>query len=252
MATLRSAEREDDGMRKSDWRGLAPAACLLVVGLFGCGGGAPHEPSTPPSPDAAKTEGSAKKPDAHEGGKKVEAAPKDASADDDKHEDPHESAEPIRMASLFGKGQKPKFPKASTGDRECWEKIELTGDHQKDYDNLISKCGAATGLLEYAKPVMGKLHHKHDQRDTYIVNLTGGYCYRYFAVADGSMTDLDILITQKSGAIVADDKTKSPVAIIHNDKPWCMDEDTEYHFQVEVDGPGKGHYLFAVWARPKK
>jgi hypothetical protein len=30
-----------------------------------------------------------------------------------------------------------------------------------------------------------------------------------------------------------------------------MDNDVDYQFNVEVDGTGTGHYVFAVWARPK-
>jgi len=158
----------------------------------------------------------------------------------------------IAMAPLIGKSTpKAQFPKATTSDRACWESIMLTGDHKKDYAEIIAKCGTPTGLLEYARPVTGKLHHQHDKRDSYVLKLAGGMCYRYFGVADSGVTDLDILIERK-GALVADDKTSQPVAIIESDKPWCMTSDEEYEFQIEVEGPGHGGYTFGVWARPNK
>lgn len=177
------------------------------------------------------------------------AAPK---KEDDWH-DPHEIAVRAELKPLFEKTiAKSKFPKATAGDKKCWEDIGLTGDHEKDHAAVVKACGEPTGMLQYAAPHKGRLHHKHDPRDEFIVKLHGGFCYRYYAIADGTMEDMDILIKKKNGALLGEDKTKSPVAIINNAEPWCMDSDEELHFDVEVDGPGHGYYLFTIWARPKK
>ncbi len=165
--------------------------------------------------------------------------------------DPTESGAPITMAALINKSTaKSSFPKKAVSDHDCWQATMITGDAQKDFATIVGKCGAPTGSLEYAKPVLGHLHHEKDKRDTYMLKLAGGYCYRYFAVADGSIKDLDILV-EKNGALVADDKTSNPVAIVEADKQWCQDDDVEYSFHIEVDGVGKGNYVFGVWARPK-
>ncbi len=159
----------------------------------------------------------------------------------------------ITLTPLFDKkAPKSSFPASKTGDRECWSTISLSGDHKKDYDNILARCGTPTGLREYIKAAVGRLHHVHDKRDTYRLKLAGGFCYRYFAVADSGVTDLDILVETTTGALVADDRTKQPVAIIENDKPWCLDDDKEFDFHIEVDGPGSGFYVFGVWGRPKK
>lgn len=34
-------------------------------------------------------------------------------------------------------------------------------------------------------------------------------------------------------------------------KPWCVDEDADYDFEVMVDGGGHGNYVIGAWARPK-
>src|SRR5258708_8582899 len=104
---------------------------------------------------------------------------------------------------------------------------------------MIASCGTPTGLVEYAKPVTGKLHHKVDKRDTFALKLLGGMCYRYFAVADAGITDLDILIEKPNGALIADDKQSSPIAIVDGDKAWCMDDDADYVFAIQIDGTGK-------------
>lgn len=229
---------------------VASITALASLGLVACGGApqAPPQAPTEPAHASAPPEGAAATAPAASPAAVVAAVVDKG----DVPEDPNEMPGTIAMAPQVAKSTpKSKFPKASVTDRACWEGIGLTGDHAKDYAEIIAKCGGPTGLLEYAHPVTGKLHHKHDKRDTYSLKLAGGLCYRYFGVADGGITDLDILIEKPNGALVADDKTSQPVAIIESDKPWCLDQDAEYNFQIEVDGAGKGGYTFGVWARPK-
>lgn len=204
--------------------------------LFGCGGSKAEAPAPTSAPVAAPAETPAKAPEA-----------KTASAEDE-HDDPAESDKPIPMEVVFPAA--PKFPAKKVDEAECWKNTSLSGQHDKDYSDLVGKCGGPAGLVEYAKPVVGKLHHKKDQRDTFTLKLKGGLCYRYFAVADDTIKDLDILITSK-GSLVGEDKASSPVAIIDATKSWCQADDVEYEFHIEVDGVGKGRYTFGVWARKK-
>ena len=224
---------------------------MFLISVTACGGGTPApQTSDAPKADAAKPDPNAAGANADA---KTETAKADAKPAEEPYEDATESASPIALAPLFDKKTpKSKFPKATIDDKKCWQEIGLTGDHQKDYAQLIDKCGAPTGLLEYVKPAHGKLHHEKDKRDTYTAKLSGGLCYRYFAVGDGTVKDIDILVMRANGSLIAEDKATSPVALIHNDQPWCMDDDEELQFHVEVDGPGRGGYLFGIWARPKK
>jgi hypothetical protein len=234
---------------------LVPRPLFVLPWLAACGGGATSAPpaATPastapssdppaparPAPDAEATSGKAE-PTADV--KALLAAP---------YDDPTESAGPIQMPPLLSsETSKTSFPKATTGDRECWQRLGLTGDHKKDYDAIIARCGEPTGLAEYAKPVTGRVHSVRDRRDTYVLKLAHGLCYRYFAVGGRGIADLDILVTKK-GALVAADKTSQPIAIIDVDRTWCMDSDEEYEFNIEVKGEGTGAYTFGVWAKPK-
>jgi hypothetical protein len=161
------------------------------------------------------------------------------------------STGPVTLEALFGKDvPRSTFPKASVGEHDCWQGLGLTGQHDKDYALLIEKCGSPTGLAEYVHPVTGHVHHKHKRRDVYTLHLLKGLCYRYFAVGDSTIADLDILVL-RNGSLIADDKTTHPVAIIEGDKPWCMEHDETYDFSIEVEGPGNGRYTFGVWAKPK-
>jgi hypothetical protein len=206
---------------------------LLLLGVAGCGGSTVNAPASPAVEQVAAP------------------APRAVADDETKPADPDESPVAIRLVPLFTKHKPPRFPKATVGDRECWQDMELSGVAAKDYAALVARCGAPTGVAEYVHPAKGHLHHKHDRRDSFKIALEKGYCYRYFAVADASIDDLDILITRYGGDMVGDDQTKGQVAIIQSDKPWCMDDDADYDFEVAVNGEGQGNYLLGVWARPK-
>ncbi|HTQ43299.1 MAG TPA: hypothetical protein VMI75_11125 [Polyangiaceae bacterium] len=199
----------------------------------------PSAPTTDPSAAAATT------------GTPTPAASATAPPTEEAYDDPGELSDPTNMKPLFDKSSKPSFPKPTVSEATCWQSVSLSGNAPKDYEQLAAKCGTPTGSVAYTQPASGKLHYQKDKRDTFSLHLVGGLCYRFFGVADGTVKDLDLLIEQKSGALVGDDKANGPVAIIESAKSWCMDNDVDYQFNVEVDGTGTGHYVFGVWARPK-
>ncbi len=237
---------------------------LIAATLIACGGATPAADTPPPS-SAAPAPAIAAAPSPAPGPavaaaaastttttttSTTPAAPPAPSAE--AWSDPAEKPDGFVMTPLFDKKKsKASFPKKTAGDADCWASVAVTGNHTHDYEAIVAACGTPTGLVEYAHVIEGKLHHQHDPRDVYKLPLLGGYCYRYFAVADSGITDLDLLIEKPGGALVGDDKTNSPTAIIESDKPWCLDEDQTLEFHVQVDGPGAGGYTFGVWARPK-
>ena len=220
---------------------LALALPLLAAGC----GGAPPTPVTaaaPPKP-AADPPATAPASDAPPSDKHsiAEAAP---------HHDPNEKEGVIALAPLVDKATKPTFPKQTVGDHDCLKELQFSGHHQADFATLIGKCGTPTGMLEYTKPAEGRLHAKHDKRDEFALKVQKGMCYRYFAVADDGIKDIDIIVLKK-GALLAMDKTEQSVAVIDTEKLWCVDEDMDLQFNIEVDGRGAGGYTFGVWTRPK-
>jgi hypothetical protein len=219
-------------------------ACFVYLAgtLAGCGAAAaplPPAETAPAPPKDPGTSGSAQPAAA--------ATPSESGS----YDDPEEAKDPQSLTPLLDTN-KPAFPKATVGEHECWQTVSPTGDSRKDYDVIVARCGGPTGAIEYVKPATGKLHHKLDKRDTFIVPLRGGLCYRFFGVADSTIKDIDILIERPGGALVGDDKTVGPVAIIESEKAWCMDKDGVYDFLVEIDGEGQGRYVFGVWARAKR
>jgi hypothetical protein len=220
-------------------------SCLPLIFATGCGGAAAPAHDVPAAPTAPPV-ASAAPPAA------VVAADNALPASDD--DDPDESADPIKLEpEITRPWDKASFPPKVAGadEEKCWQSVPITGHPLPDFEALVASCGAPMGLREYAKPAHGHLHSVKDKRDTFSIQLYKGLCYRYFAVADSGIKDIDILVEKKGGALVGDDKQTGPVAIIDAGKTWCMTSDAEYTFNVEVDGEGKGKYIFGVWARPK-
>lgn len=202
---------------------------------------------SPPSPAAVAPSASAP-PEGHP----PPPSAKHLAAEAAPHVDPTESGAPIDLVPLVTKGAKPAYPVATMGDGDCVKGgLSYTGNHKADYQSLVAKCGAPTGLVEYTKPADGRLHSTHDKRDHFRFSVTKGHCYRYFAVADEGIQDIDILVL-KDGALLATDHTHHPIAVIDHDKLWCVDEDMNLDFAIEVDGRGAGAYSFGIWTRPKK
>jgi hypothetical protein len=215
--------------------------CPAVVSVFVACAAAP-----PPSADPTPPPASASAPVAS-----AAPATKPAPAVDP-DDDPDESSAPIVMTpEITRPWDKASFPHKTGDEEKCWQTIGVTGVAAKDFESLITSCGAPLGLREYVAPAHGHLHSVKDKRDTFQMKLLKGLCYRYFAVGDSGIKDIDILVEKPGAILVGDDKQTGPVAIIDAGKPWCMTEDAEYLFNIEVDGDGAGKYVFGAWARPK-
>jgi hypothetical protein len=217
-------------------RRAIPAAFAFSLA---CGGASPPPPSSAEAPSASDSRA-----------RDAKLAPAPQAPSSDAYDDPDEAHDPATLAPLFDAARRPAFPKATVGEHECWQTVALGGVARKDFEALVAKCGAATGSVEYTKPNVGKLHHVMDKRDTYVVHVQKGLCYRFFGVADATVPELDIMITRGGGALVGEDRTKGPVAIIESDKAWCIDRDDDLTFVVQAGGTGAGGYVFGVWARP--
>lgn len=167
-------------------------------------------------------------------------------------------ANPIRLEVVLPTGkQASEFPGATADDATCWKSVDLRGQHDKDYESVVSKCGEPTGMLPYTRRVESRMHDvsqgdKGDDKDFFAVQLRKGMCYRFYAIGDDSMVDLDMHMYRKGGALIATSETKSLALIMQSRIAMCVDDDEEWHFELDVNSKGKGRYTFAVWARPKK
>jgi len=217
-----------------------------LVALGGCGGAPPPPVVVTPLPVPLAPPGTVAT-----AAPAAPAPPDTSSFPASDEEDPEESATPIAMAPEISLPfDLSSFPAKTADEGKCWQTIQVTGSAQRDFDSVVASCGAPTGLREYVKPGHGHLHSVKDKRDTFSIHLAKGLCYRFFAVGDSGIKDIDILVEKNGNVLVGDDKQTGPVAIIDADKTWCMTSDVNYFFNIEVDGDGQGRYVFGAWARP--
>lgn len=142
------------------------------------------------------------------------------------------------------------FPTARGNDKDCTRAVGLTGKLDRDMASLLDACGTGAGMKEYAKVSTGKLGPGH-VRDTYAVKLAGGYCYRFFAMAGGSIEKLNLRVERPNGALHSAVQGKQPVVLYKPGETWCRRRDRDFHLVVEAPG-GEGDYSFAIFARPNE
>lgn len=227
-------------------------ACVSVLALaaaVSCGGSQAAPATTPPPSPAAsssahdETEGLS--PETH---KAVAEAKAEQSAPVTTHGDG-----PVALPNLFGKpspAEAKSFPKATNTDAGCVGKIGIGGKHDEDYQEVAAQCGTGTGMKEYTSKATGHIGPKHP-RDVYSFKMLGGLCYRFFAVGDSSIANINIRIERPDGSLLSIDATKQPVAILDPDRAWCKTHDRDFRVVVETTGQGEGDYAFGIWARPK-
>lgn len=221
----------------------------VMAGLIGCSG-----QQTPP-----KVDGGGKAVEVH-GGHETTAPGHDDEAEE--HHAPPAASAPASAPLPGGllpltillpvpdPAPPPGFPTASTNDKECVRSVGLTGNLATDFSSLVTSCGANVGMKEYAQAAAGSLGPSH-QRDTYLVKLAGGYCYRFFAMADGSVDKLNLRVERPNGALHSMISGKQPVILLRPGEAWCRRRDREFHITVEAPG-GEGKYSFGIWARPSE
>jgi hypothetical protein len=223
------------------------ALSMELACLAACGRTAGAPPAAPGPSTSAPEPGTSVGADAASSLAKSVAPPGTSSARGEDY-DVVKGRAPVNLKPLFERGASPQFPLASTLEQDCWRTLGVSGNARQDYEAITTRCGTPTGALRYVRPAIGHLHHKYQRRDTFVLPLQGGLCYRFFGVGDSTINDLDILIEQR-GALVGEDRTTGPVAIIDSDKAWCIDRDGVYSFLVQTHGEGHGQYVFGVWAR---
>ena len=83
--------------------------------------------------------------------------------------------------------------------------MKLSGKYVDDYNELAARCGKPTGMLPFSKPVQASSAPTTKATSTRS-KLVGGGCYRFFAVADSSIKDIDVAIATMENKVVWVDK----------------------------------------------
>ncbi len=128
----------------------------------------------------------------------------------------------------------------------CYGDFRLEGPLLGDLMRLTMLCGPANGMHRVSKkPVEGEVVEGGNPV-TMPLEAKRGSCYRIFAVAEESVTDLDVVVRSSRGVAIAQDHGEDRWPIVQPDRPFCpLENDT---MTIELTARhGKGRAAAEVW-----
>jgi hypothetical protein len=128
----------------------------------------------------------------------------------------------------------------------CYGHFRVSGEPVKDVTRLALLCGPENGMTRLsAAPLEGSVT-EGGAPVTQPLELARGVCYRVFATATPSVTDLDVVVRSSRGAAIAADHGEDAWPVVQPDRPFCALEDD--HATVEVTAKrGSGRFALEVW-----
>jgi hypothetical protein len=115
----------------------------------------------------------------------------------------------------------------------------------KDVAALAKACEAATHMKLSGKSITGS-QADTDVPQSFPLEAKEGHCYRVYAQASEGIQDLDVVVKDSAGVIVAQDATDDPSPVVLDDGAVCFRKADKASIVVSV-GMGKGSYAVQVW-----
>lgn len=128
----------------------------------------------------------------------------------------------------------------------CYGSFHPAGDPVKDVTRLALLCGPENGMRRLSKaPIEGAVSEGAPGA-TSTFEARRGECYRVFAVAEASVSDLDVTVHSSRGAPVAADHGEDTWPIVQPDRPFCPLENDRYTLEIAAHR-GRGRFAAEVW-----
>jgi hypothetical protein len=128
----------------------------------------------------------------------------------------------------------------------CYGGFHPAGDPVKDVTRLSVLCGPENGMKRLSKaPLQGTLT-EGGPGVTETFEARRGECYRVFAVAERTVSDLDVVVRSSRGSALAADHGEDAWPIVQPDRPFCALEDDRYTVEVSTKHGG-GRFAAEVW-----
>ena len=128
----------------------------------------------------------------------------------------------------------------------CYGSFHPAGDPVKDVTRLALLCGPENGMRRLSRaPIEGEVTEGAPGITT-TFEARRGECYRVFAVADATVTDLDVTVHSSRGAAVAADHGEDAWPIVQPDRPFCPLEKDVYTLEIAAHR-GHGHFAAEIW-----
>lgn len=127
----------------------------------------------------------------------------------------------------------------------CYRSFSPSEDPVSDLDRLGMLCGAPRGYGAAAPVHVGR-QKAEEPAERLTFRARKGRCYRFFAVGDGAVRDLDVAVIAPDGRLVAADLSKDAWSVVPPRGPFCPDEEGPFAVDVSV-ADGEGAYALGVW-----
>lgn len=141
------------------------------------------------------------------------------------------------------------FPPQRVAFDECYKGFRITGNSERDVAALGERCGAPCGMIPFSG-IMSDMQDESDNVDVYGITLSNERCYRFFAVGESSISDLDSAIADENGNVLLRDVFNDAAPILGPERPFCPEQPGRYKFVVSV-ASGTGTFHFQVWQGPR-
>lgn len=128
----------------------------------------------------------------------------------------------------------------------CYGGFRPSGEPVKDVTRLGLLCGPENGMRRLSARLIEGSVIADGPGVSEAFEARRGECYRVFAVAEPSVTDLDVTVRSSRRAAVAADHGEDSWPIVQPDRPFCPLEDDRYVVEVTARH-GSGRFAAEIW-----
>jgi hypothetical protein len=149
----------------------------------------------------------------------------------DRDDDDHAATPPVRIGGPWVR---------------CYGSFHPAGDPVKDVTRLALLCGPENGMHRLSRAPFEGTVAEGAPGITSTFDAKRGECYRVFAVAEATVSDLDVTVHSSRGAPVAADHGEDAWPIVQPDRPFCPLEKDRYTLEIAAHR-GHGRFAAEVW-----
>jgi hypothetical protein len=128
----------------------------------------------------------------------------------------------------------------------CYGNYRPTSTPERDVTRLGLLCGPANGMKPLGAMLTGEAT---DNAVEHPLEVRQGDCFRIFAVADSTVSDLAVVVRDPKGGPVASDHNNDRWPILNPDGPFCLVDAGKYAVEVRAR-QGRGRYALQIWRLP--
>jgi hypothetical protein len=128
----------------------------------------------------------------------------------------------------------------------CYGNYRPTSTPERDVTRLGILCGPANGMKPVGAMAQGDVT---DNAIELPLEVRQGDCFRIFAVAESTVSDLAVVVRDPKGGPIASDHNNDRWPILNPDGPFCLVDAGKYSVEVRAR-QGKGKYALQIWRLP--